>query len=138
MDELISARQDEAAHQLLQDRIIALDVAGESLAEVRLVTKSRVGGVRSRVGAALAAMILQCSGFDQKEVSRELLLSVVSFGTTPSEIRLCIPAPGEELLEVGRRRNNVKVCNQPTAAEATALKQLELYTVGFLKGPTVL
>ena len=64
VDELVSAWQR-------QDRIIAPDVTGKTPAEFELVLKLTVPWARSRVESGLAVMILRCSGFDQRNVSRD-------------------------------------------------------------------
>ena len=78
----------EAAQHFSQDRIIAIDVAGESSAEVGLVSKSKVGRVPGRVGAGddFAEQWLRPEG------SQSRLLFRVSFAATPAEIGFCTQA----------------------------------------------
>ena len=89
---------------------------------------------------------MQC-GFDREEVSRDMLPLPSSFAATPFEIRPCTqasksdPQPseitfgGRKRRPVKRKDENVAVTSQPTAAQAAALKQLELHIIDFLKGP---
>ena len=79
LNEFISAWEEEAAFRFGEDQTLVPKVPGKSLAKVELIIKSRLGWERGRVGAGLAAMILQCNGANRKEVSRDLLLCPISF-----------------------------------------------------------
>ena len=62
LNDLIAAGKEETVHHLAADQTLVPKVLGKALAEVGLINEPRLGWERGRVGACLAAMILQWIG----------------------------------------------------------------------------